>query len=98
MSCEVTESHLYLKVVNKKLKAEVGIGDVVQAGFVVSNSEVGLGSLKVEPLIYRLVCKNGLIVKDFAQKKYHVGRQVATMPPMNSTPMKHWRRMIRHSL
>lgn len=77
MSCEVTESHLYLKVVNKKLKAEVGVGDVVQAGFVVSNSEVGLGSLKVEPLIYRLVCKNGLIVKDFAQKKYHVGRQVA---------------------
>ena len=65
------------KVVNKKLKAEVGVGDVVQAGFVVSNSEVGLGSLKVEPLIYRLVCKNGLIVKDFAQKKYHVGRQVA---------------------
>ena len=37
---------------------------MVQAGFVVSNSEVGL------------VCKNGLICKDFAQKKYHVGRQV----------------------
>jgi hypothetical protein len=75
-SCEVTESHLYLKVINKKLKAEVSVGDVVQAGFVISNSEVGLGSLKVEPLIYRLVCKNGLIVKDYAQKRYHVGRQV----------------------
>ena len=35
-----------------------------------------MGSLKVEPLIYRLVCKNGLIVKDYAQKRYHVGRQV----------------------
>ena len=77
-SCEVTESHLYLKVINKKLKAEVSVGDVVQAGFVISNSEVGLGSLKVEPLIYRLVCKNGLIVKDYAQKRYHVGRQVAS--------------------
>lgn len=74
-SCEVTESRLYLKVVNKRLKAEVSPGDVVQAGFVVSNSEVGLGSLRVEPLVYRLVCKNGLICKDFAQKKYHVGRQ-----------------------
>ena len=75
-SCEVTESHLYLKVINKRMKAEVAVGDAVQAGFVVSNSEVGLGSLRVEPLVYRLVCKNGLICKDFAQKKYHVGRQV----------------------
>lgn len=76
-SCEVTEAHMYLKVIHKKLKAEVGVGDVVQAGFCISNSEVGLGSLKVEPLIYRLVCKNGLIVKDYAQKRYHVGRQVS---------------------
>ena len=48
----------------------------MQAGFVISNSEVGLGSLRVEPLVFRLVCKNGLICKDLAQKKYHVGRQV----------------------
>lgn len=75
-SCEVTDSNLYLKVVNRKLKAEVDVGDVVEAGFVISNSEVGLGSLKVEPLIYRLVCRNGLIYKDHAQKRYHVGRQV----------------------
>ena len=75
-SCEVTPTHLYLKVVNRRLKAEVRVGDVVQAGFVVSNSEVGLGSLRVEPLVFRLVCKNGMICKDMAQKKYHVGRQV----------------------
>ena len=75
-SCEVTESHLYLKVINKRMKAEVAVGDAVQAGFVVSNSEVGLGSLRVEPLVFRLVCKNGLICKDFSQKKYHVGKQV----------------------
>lgn len=75
-SCEVTPTRMYLKVVNKKLKSEVTVGDVVQAGFVISNSEVGLGSLRVEPLVYRLVCKNGLICKDAAQKKYHVGRQV----------------------
>ena len=75
-SCEVTPTRMYLKVVNKKLKSEVTVGDVVQAGFVISNSEVGLGSLRVEPLVFRLVCKNGLICKDAAQKKYHVGRQV----------------------
>lgn len=75
-SCEVTESHLYLKVINKRMKTEVAVGDAVQAGFVVSNSEVGLGSLRVEPLVFRLVCKNGLICKDFSQRKYHVGRQI----------------------
>lgn len=75
-SCEVTETHLFLKVINKKLKAEVSVGDVIQAGICISNSEVGLGSLKVEPLLYRLVCKNGLIVKDYAQKRYHVGKQI----------------------
>lgn len=49
---------------------------VVQAGFVISNSEIGLGALKVEPLLYRLVCKNGMISRDFTHKKYHTGRQV----------------------
>lgn len=76
VSSDITDTHMYIKVINKKLKAEVDVNDVVQAGIVISNSEVGLGSLKVEPLIYRLVCKNGLIVKDYAQKRYHVGKQV----------------------
>ena len=75
-SCDVTETHLYLKVINKTMKTEIVPGDIVQAGFVVSNSEIGLGALKVEPLVYRLVCKNRLISKDLAHKKYHTGRQV----------------------
>lgn len=76
VSCDVTETHLYLKIINKTMKTEIVPGDVVQAGFVISNSEIGLGALKVEPLIYRLVCKNGMISKDYSHKKYHTGRQV----------------------
>lgn len=74
-SCEVTETYLYIKVVSEKLKAEVVPGDVVQAGFVVSNSEVGLGCVKIEPLVYRLVCSNGMIRNDMAHRKYHVGKR-----------------------
>lgn len=74
-SCEVTDTRLYVKVVSDKLKTEVVPGDVVQAGFVVSNSEVGLGSVKIEPLVYRLVCKNGLIVQDRVHQRYHVGQR-----------------------
>jgi hypothetical protein len=73
-SCEVTDSRLYLKVINSNLEAEIRPGDVVQAGFCLSNSEIGLGSVAVEPLIYRLVCSNGMICQDFSQKRRHVGR------------------------
>lgn len=76
ISCDITETHLYLKIVNKAMKSEIVPGDVVQAGFGISNSEIGLGALKIEPLVYRLICKNGMISKDFAHKKYHTGRQV----------------------
>ncbi len=76
ISSQITDTHMYIKVINKRLNAEVAHGDVVQAGIVISNSEVGLGSLKVEPLLYRLICKNGLIVKDYAQRRYHVGKQI----------------------
>ena len=74
-SCEVTENRMYLKVVNPRLEAEVTKGDVVQAGIVISNSEVGLGSVSVMPLVYRLVCLNGMIVNDLGQRKYHIGRE-----------------------
>ena len=59
MSCEVTENRLYLKVVNHRLEMEVSKGDIVQAGVMISNSEVGLGAVSIQPLVYRLVCTNG---------------------------------------
>lgn len=73
-SCEITDRRLYLKAVNPRLEAEIVPGDVVQSGVIISNSEVGQGSVNVQPLVYRLVCSNGLIVNDFSYKKYHSGR------------------------
>lgn len=76
MSCEVTENKLYLKIVNHRLEAEVVRGDIVQAGVMISNSEVGLGSVSVQPLAYRLVCTNGMVVNALGERKNHVGRTV----------------------
>ena len=73
-SCEITDERMYIKVVNPRLEAEVVPGDVVQSGIIVTNSEVGLGSFKVEPLVYRLVCTNGMVVNDAAMRRKHVGR------------------------
>ena len=71
----LTPTRLYLKVVTEQVEAEIVPGDVVKAGVVISNSEVGQGSLSVQPLVYRLVCRNGLIMPDFAMRKMHIGRQ-----------------------
>ena len=73
-SCEVTDERLYLKVVNPRLTTEVTPGDVVQSGIMITNSEVGMGSMTVSPLIYRLVCTNGMVVNDAKTRKNHVGR------------------------
>ena len=75
MSCEVTENRLYLKVVNHRLEMEVRRGDIVQAGVMISNSEVGLGAVSIQPLVYRLVCTNGMVVNDMGERRHHVGRQ-----------------------
>lgn len=74
-SCALTERRMYIKVITPRVEAEVKRGDVVQAGVVLSNSEVGSGALKVQPLIFRLVCLNGMVVAE-ATRKYHIGRQV----------------------
>ena len=73
-SCELTDRKMYLKVVNPRLTTEIRKGDVVQAGIVISNCEVGLGSVNIAPLIYRMVCSNGMIAQDGNVRKYHIGR------------------------
>lgn len=60
-SCDVTDNNMYLKIVSPKLQGEVKQGDVIQAGIVISNSEVGLGSWKMRMLLYTLACMNGMI-------------------------------------
>ncbi len=73
-SVELTDTKMYLKVVTPRVEYEIAPGDVVQAGIVISNSEVGCGTLSVQPLVFRLVCRNGLIAPDRALRKTHVGR------------------------
>ena len=77
-SVELTETRMYLKCITSRLTYEMAPGDVVQAGVVISNSEVGQGTLSVQPLLYRLVCRNGLIAADRSLRKTHVGRSLGT--------------------
>lgn len=73
-SCEITDNKMYIKVVNPRLTENVSVGDTVQGGILISNSEIGLGSVMVTPLIYRLVCSNGMVITDGQVRKNHIGR------------------------
>lgn len=72
-SCEITDTRLYIKALYPKVAGEVRVGDVVQGGVVISNSEVGFGAVKVEPLVFRLACRNGMIMADQGVRRMHLG-------------------------
>ena len=73
VSTEITESKFYIKALSPRLKADIKPGDTVQYGLTISTSDVGAGSVRVEPLLFRLVCSNGMI-SNTALRKFHVGR------------------------
>ena len=77
VSTEVTSSRMYIKAVTPRVSDEVTVGDEVQAGVIVSNSEVGLGAITVSPLVLRLVCSNGMALPDKTYRKSHVGARIA---------------------
>jgi Domain of unknown function (DUF932) len=74
MSCHLSDTKMYLKVRNPRISAEVCVGDIVQSGFTITNSEVGAGRTTIEPWVFRLVCLNGLTIKDMKLSRTHLGR------------------------
>lgn len=46
----------------------------VRSAIVIANSEVGAGTLRVEPSVLTMLCTNLAVLKESAMKKYHVGR------------------------
>ena len=59
--------------------------EVVQAAIVISNSETGQGSVRIEPALHYLACLNMMIVADNSMRKYHVGR--SSMDINNATEL-----------
>lgn len=73
-SAELTETKMYIKVFSPRIEREVKKGDVVRAGFLITNSEVGLGSANVSPMILRLNCLNGQVIEDMSVAKRHLSK------------------------
>lgn len=79
VSSAVTDSRLYIKAVSSAVALAVPgsrrVGDIVEAGVMVSNSEDGRGSLSIKPFAMFLVCTNGM-VRDSSMRAAHVGRRI----------------------
>ena len=73
VSCEITETRLYIQAVTPKVEAKL-VGDRVQAGIVIGNSEVGQGAIFLDPMLYYCRCLNGLIMPR-VMSRYHIGRR-----------------------
>lgn len=84
MSCQVTDSRLYLKAVDRKITRDVPTGrkmgdgshvffDTCSPAIIVSNSEIGAGSLSIETGVWTKVCTNLAISAQRSMRKYHVG-------------------------
>ena len=76
VSCNVTETKLYIQAVMPSIKALVKgsrqIGDVMQGGVIITNSEVGKGRIDVSEFDFRLICLNGMVGQSLF-KKTHLG-------------------------
>ena len=89
-SCEITETKMYIKGVVSSRTVTVppppngrGYGSgyrhevAIAPGIVISNSEVGLGALAIQPAVHFLACTNMAVWAQHALRKYHVGRNLA---------------------
>jgi len=79
-SAEITENRLYIKATSTQITARVDsvrgrhVGDIVEAGVMISNSEVGLGAVHVTPYTLFLACLNGM-VREGGKRWAHIGRR-----------------------
>lgn len=84
LSCDITETKLYLKVVDERIKKDLPVGwtvknkghqrfDTVSPALVLSNSEVGAGALSVQTSVYTGGCSNLMVIKERSHRKYHIG-------------------------
>ncbi len=55
-----TGPHTVLRVTLPGEGRAVKVGDVIEHGIDIANSELGLRSVQVTPVTYRLVCSNGM--------------------------------------
>lgn len=74
---DLTPERMTLRAILPGLEREITVGQIVQAGVQVKNSEVGAGACAIEAFVWKLDCLNGLVSNVGRMRTHHVGRRVA---------------------
>jgi hypothetical protein len=88
VSCELTERRLYIKCVDQRINRDIPKGarmgdgshhifDTLAPAIIISNSEVGAGTLSVETGIWTKACTNLAVFAQDSMKRRHVGARHA---------------------
>ena len=56
---DVSETSSHFRITWPEERAAIKVGDVVERGIHISNSEVGCRAVRIQPLLFRLKCTNG---------------------------------------
>jgi hypothetical protein len=84
ISCQITETRIYVKAVDKRIAKDVPVGrkigdgsheffDTFSPALIFSNSEVGSGAFSVETGIWTRMCTNLAIAAERSVRKFHLG-------------------------
>jgi hypothetical protein len=84
---DVTDRRLYINIVAPNIEVEAldalrhylrdsQVGYGIMTGLSITNSEVGFGSYEIRPRVVVKRCMNGLIVKEDAFRKVHLGAKM----------------------
>lgn len=83
----VTDDRLYIRAVLPAMQAEIKVGDPVQWGVDIRNSEVGSGTLSISGFVLRLVCTNGMTVAR-ALNARHFGKRITEDGVLSTEAMR----------
>lgn len=61
---DLSDRHMFIKATTPKMTGEIRVGDVVQGGILIRNSEVGASRLAIQPFVNRLRCTNGMVISE----------------------------------
>jgi len=83
----ITDSKFYLRAVFPRIQGDVKVGDTVQWGVQIRNSEVGAGTFAIENFLLRLVCLNGMVVTKVTSSR-HVGRRIEDLGVLSDEALR----------
>lgn len=74
-NASVTDERFYLRAVFPRMEAEIKVGEPVQWGVQIRNSEVGAAQFAIESFLLVLACTNGMVVAKVMSAR-HVGKRL----------------------